>query len=151
MERLASRAIAPAQPRPVEISRLVLETTFLIDLERESRAGVHGAAGRFLEDHGKARFYITVTIAGEFAAGPSMADRSAWEGFLAPFHVLPTTIEAAWHFGRSFAHLRANGTLIGTNDLWIAATALAHQMPVVTRNTRHYRRVPGLEVVSYER
>ena len=34
-------------------------------------------------------------------------------------------------------------------DLWIAATAVAHGVPVVTRNTRHYRRVPGLDVRGY--
>ena len=39
--------------------------------------------------------------------------------------------------------------LIGGNDLWIAATALVYRMPVVTRNVRHYRRVPALQVVDY--
>ena len=39
--------------------------------------------------------------------------------------------------------------MIGGNDLWIAATAVAHGVPVVTRNTRHYRRVPGLDVRGY--
>jgi predicted nucleic acid-binding protein len=39
--------------------------------------------------------------------------------------------------------------LIGSNDLWIAATALAYGMPVVTHNVEHYRRVPGLEVMAY--
>ena len=34
-------------------------------------------------------------------------------------------------------------------DLWIAATAVAHDVPVVTRNARYYRRVPGLEVTEY--
>ena len=40
-------------------------------------------------------------------------------------------------------------TLIGTNDLWIAATALAHSMPEVTRNSAQFARVPGLDVVAY--
>jgi predicted nucleic acid-binding protein len=35
------------------------------------------------------------------------------------------------------------------NDLWIAATALANGMPVVTRNVKHFQRVPGLSVISY--
>lgn len=46
-------------------------------------------------------------------------------------------------------HLRDNGNLIGANDLWIAATGLAYEMPVVTRNVEHFKRVPGLEVESY--
>ena len=41
------------------------------------------------------------------------------------------------------------GLLIDANDLWIAATALAFEMPVVTRNERHFARVPGLDVIGY--
>ena len=33
--------------------------------------------------------------------------------------------------------------------VWIAATALAHGLPVVTRNEKRSRRVPGLEIVGY--
>ncbi len=36
-----------------------------------------------------------------------------------------------------------------TADLWIAATALAFGMPVVTRNERHFARVPELNVIGY--
>ena len=35
------------------------------------------------------------------------------------------------------------------NDLWIAAAGLTYRMPVVSRNARHFERVPGLEVVGY--
>lgn len=34
-------------------------------------------------------------------------------------------------------------------DTGIAATAVAHEMPIVTRNRSHYARVPSLEVVGY--
>jgi tRNA(fMet)-specific endonuclease VapC len=33
---------------------------------------------------------------------------------------------------------------VGTQDLKIAATALAHNLLVVTRNRRDFERVPGL-------
>lgn len=45
--------------------------------------------------------------------------------------------------------LRDAGQLIGTNDLWIACTAPAAGVPVVTRNVEHFRRVPELGVMSY--
>jgi tRNA(fMet)-specific endonuclease VapC len=127
---------------------LILETTFLIDLERELRKG-GGPAHRFLDGHRAQRLFVTFTVAGELAAGTSLAERAHWEEFLSPFRVLPCTMDVCWEHGRAYRYLQQNGLLIGGNDLWIAATAVAHALPVVTRNVRHYRRVPGLSVAEY--
>ena len=55
-----------------------------------------------------------------------------------------------WQYGELFRILTAHGHLIGTNDLWIAASDLVHAMGVVTRNADEFKRVPGLAVVEYE-
>lgn len=128
---------------------LILESTFLIDLEREHRRGAPTGAIEFLQRHDAARLYLPAIVAGELASGTTLANRARWEAFLAPFFLLPVTPDVAWHYGRTVRHLRGLGQLIGTNDLWIAATALAHDMPVVTRNVQHFRRVPHLEVETY--
>ena len=39
--------------------------------------------------------------------------------------------------------------MIGANDLWIAATALANGVAVVTRNESEFSRVDGLRVLGY--
>jgi tRNA(fMet)-specific endonuclease VapC len=127
---------------------VIVETTFLIDLEREHHRAA-GVAVAFLEANDTARLYIPFVVAGELAAGTSLTHRERWESFLAPFYVLPPTPDVCWEYGRAFRYLKDNGRLIGGNDLWIAATALAYRMPVVTRNVEHYRRVPGLEVEAY--
>lgn len=62
---------------------------------------------------------------------------------------LALTPDVAWEYGKAFRYLRGDGRLIGANDLWIAAAGLAYGMGVITRNVERYRRVPGLEVVSY--
>lgn len=103
----------------------------------------------FLESRPDARLYLSFVVAGELAAGASLADRAKWEEFLAPFHVLGSSADVSWEYGRAYRYLQDNGRLIGGNDLWIAATALAYRMPVVTRNVNHYRRVPGLDVETY--
>lgn len=128
---------------------LILETTFLIDLEREIARGQVGPAQAFLEAHPTQSLFITPTIAGELAAGVSLDERSRWEEFVAPFRVLPCTRDVCWEYGRAYRYLQENSLLIGSNDLWIAATALAHRVPVVTRNVKHYRRVPGLGAAGY--
>jgi predicted nucleic acid-binding protein len=131
------------------VEELILETTFLVDLERELARSSHGPAQGFLEARKDARLHITFTVAGELAAGASLSDRDRWRRFVAPFRILPFHEEVAWQYGQSYRYLQGVGLLIGTNDLWIAATALAYDMPLATRNRRHFSRVPGLKLASY--
>ena len=130
-------------------SIVILETTFLVDLDREIGRGNRGPAQQFLELHAEDRLYVTSTIAGELAAGPRVEDRESWEALVSPFRVLEINRDVCWEYGRAYRYLRDNGRLIGANDLWIAATGVAYRTPVVTRNERHYRRVPGLRVLTY--
>jgi tRNA(fMet)-specific endonuclease VapC len=58
--------------------------------------------------------------------------------------VLPWTVDAADHYGDIAAHLQQAGQTIGEMDTQIAAHALALGLPLVTHNTRHFERVPGL-------
>ena len=128
---------------------LILETTFLVDLEREALRGEEGRAWAFLDREPETRLCISLVTAGELACGPRVAGRASWERVFQRFDVLAPDGNVAWRYGRTFQYLRGQGLLIGTNDLWIAATALAHEMPVVTRNVVDFQRVPGLEVRSY--
>ncbi|MEX2529111.1 MAG: type II toxin-antitoxin system VapC family toxin [Gemmatimonadota bacterium] len=128
---------------------LILETTLLVDLEREAHAGNPGPAHTFLEDHPDRGLAITLTTAGELACGPDSSSRRAWERLLSRFRILEPNRETAWRYGQLYRFLKRNGTLIGTNDLWIAATALTHGAPLVTRNLRDFQRVPDLEVLGY--
>ncbi|MEX2382371.1 MAG: type II toxin-antitoxin system VapC family toxin [Opitutales bacterium] len=125
---------------------LILETTFLIDFDRERRTGPTAV---FLKEHADFRLFITHTIAGELAAGKSLSAGEKWQAFIAPFHILPFSEEVDWEYGKAYRFLQANGVMIGANDLWIAATALVHDVPLVTRNLDHFRRVPGLNVLPY--
>ena len=45
--------------------------------------------------------------------------------------------------------LRAQGIRIGTLDLRIAATALVHDLTLITRNHKDFARVPGLRFESW--
>lgn len=56
----------------------------------------------------------------------------------------------AERFGRVQSALIQGGTKIGDMDALIAATALVHGRVLVTGNTRHFERVPGLRIVDWE-
>jgi len=51
-------------------------------------------------------------------------------------------------FGRERGRLRAAGTLIGDFDLLIAATALQHNLTLLTNNRSHFERVAGVQMES---
>lgn len=129
---------------------MILDTTFLVDFEREGRRREPGPATRFLAENEGQPVAITFTIAGELAAGESLGGtRLQWEEFLRPFEVLTYTSDVAWRFGSIYRFLKNQGALIGANDIWIAATALAYNVPLVTRNATDFTRIDGLDVRGY--
>ena len=52
-------------------------------------------------------------------------------------------------YGEIRAHLSARGEIIGPNDTWIAAHALALNLILVTANVREFSRVPDLRVENW--
>lgn len=52
-------------------------------------------------------------------------------------------------YAEEYTRLKAAGTPIGANDLWIACHALAEGAVVVTNNTREFCRIPGLKVENW--
>ena len=57
---------------------------------------------------------------------------------------------AAFHAANHYKRLSKAGSLIGNQDLLLAATALDYQLPILTRNRKHFERIPTLEVISPE-
>jgi len=60
--------------------------------------------------------------------------------------VLPLTRTIMKRFARIRGQLRHQGRTVQDPDLLIAATALTHGMTLVTRNLRHFQRVPDLVI-----
>ena len=63
--------------------------------------------------------------------------------------ILPLDDSAADHYGRIRLALEKKGQIIGSNDLLIAAHALALDATLVTNNEKEFRRVPGLRVENW--
>jgi tRNA(fMet)-specific endonuclease VapC len=56
--------------------------------------------------------------------------------------------DCAMEFGRLRVQLRRKGVTIGAMDLLIAATALVHDLTLVTNNEQDFQPTPGLRVTG---
>lgn len=129
---------------------VALDTTFLIDLQRERTRGLReGPAHRFLAEDPERELHLSITALGEFSEGFEDPDDPVLRTVRELHVLLVIDEETALEYGRIARELRAAGRLIGTNDLWIAATSLRHGIPLVTGNSHEFARIDGLEVISY--
>ncbi len=95
------------------------------------------------------RAAIPVIVLGEFRYGIAQSRRrsayEAWlESYLGQFDVLPVTDETAVAYAALRVTLKRTGRPIPANDAWIAALALQHRLPVLSRDD-HFDLVPTLE------
>jgi tRNA(fMet)-specific endonuclease VapC len=63
--------------------------------------------------------------------------------------ILPLDYPSAKAAGLLRSALEGKGNLIGPYDLLIAGIAIAHNLTVITRNTREFACVPGLQVENW--
>jgi tRNA(fMet)-specific endonuclease VapC len=106
------------------------------------------------------RCFVSAITLAELSVGPLVArndaDRIARQSVLqqveADFDPIPFDASAARAFGRVAAQLRASGrkTSARAYDVLIAATAVAHGLPVYTRNPDDFAGIDALVVVAVE-
>lgn len=63
--------------------------------------------------------------------------------------IYPNNSRVCEHYAEQFTQLKARGTPIGANDLWIACHALAESATLVTNNTREFQRISGLPLEDW--
>jgi len=63
--------------------------------------------------------------------------------------VYPSDHRICRHYAEHFTRLKASGTPIGANDLWIACHALAEGATLVSHNLREFERIEGLSLVTW--
>lgn len=112
------------------------------------------ASEAFIERAGDAPCFVSAVTESELwhgvhrASTPERAAKRAFfvEKCLREAPSLPADHLVARKHALIWAEREALGQIIGSHDLWIAATALVHDFTLATRNEREFRRVPGLRV-----
>jgi predicted nucleic acid-binding protein len=101
----------------------------------------------------QARAAIPVIVLGEFRYGIAESrQRAAYEAWLesqlSHFEVLPVVEETTIAYAALRVAVRRLGRPIPANDVWIAALALQHRLPVLSRD-EHFDVVPDIERRSW--
>lgn len=133
------------------MEKLALDTSFLIDLQkdRRARASKRTGATELLRARASAELLLPSVALGEYLEGFEDVDSAAARALVDPLGVLDVTAEVSRAYAEVTRALRARGRLIGSNDLWIGCTARVAGVPLVTRDGEHFGRIPGLEIVEY--
>jgi tRNA(fMet)-specific endonuclease VapC len=130
--------------------RLSIDTTFLIDLQRERSTGDDdGAAHRFLKRSPDAELFLSTVALGEFAEGFGQVEHPIVAAVREGHSLVPVDDQTSFVYARVVRELRRRGELIGSNDLWIGCTSLRLGVAIVTANIADFRRIDGLGIVQY--
>lgn len=130
---------------------LILDTSVLIAAEK----GVFALPALFTA-HAEEPFFIAAITATELLHGVERADsaprrkkRAAFvEAVLEDFEPIDYDLPVARRHAALWAALEKKGRRIGPYDLLIAATALQHDLALVTLNRAEFSQVPGLRLIA---
>lgn len=126
----------------------LIDTTFLIGRWRQGRKSPEQ---RFIDRHLEASVAMPWIVRAEFLRGAVLAGTAAQSvvPLLSRYPTLWVSEQTISHYVGTYVALVRRNAMIGANDLWIAASALEHHLPLLTRNADEFRRVTDLEVIDY--
>ena len=132
-----------------------LDSSFLIDLHRETARGRPGPALDFIESLDPNEVLgVSVHVVCELRAGAELSKRALQEHevldrLLSSLLVAYPDEKFPAAYGLLLAATKRDGKPPAAMDLLIATAALLDDAPLVTRNVKDFSRMPGLRVLRY--
>lgn len=131
---------------------VVLDSSILIGVEKG-----HIDLEKKIKGKEELDFFLSVISASELLHGIWRAQtakvqsrRSAFvEEILTHFPIIEIDLNIARIHAQLWAQLIRKGKLIGSHDLWIAATCIAYGHTLITLNTKEFKIVPGLKLEKW--
>ena len=140
--------MVPANLQSHRAMQYLVDTDWAIDYLRNVDVTVDQ-----LEELAPSGIGISIISVGElyegiFASRDQEKSETELRSFLDLVEVLFVDETVSRIFGRERRRLRAAGTLIPDLDLLIGATAIRHNLTILTNNRRHFERLEGLRIFS---
>ena len=130
------------------MSLLLLDTTFLIDAERQ---GIDPDDAIDDDDVAIAAITVAELLVGvELASGKRRAARQAYaDDIIASLPIIPYDVGVAIEHSELLASVRKEGKPRSAHDLLIAATARATDRTIVSADRRAFVDLPGVATISH--
>lgn len=125
-------------------SLVIVDSDLVIDFLRGEGPGVP-LVRELISDR---RFMVTVITAFELRLGADFLPRGNEILRLLTTRTVPLDLPSALRAGEVFSLLKSKGTGIGMADCMLAGICLRHGLPLATRNSRHFERVEGLQLLA---
>lgn len=126
------------------VGNLLIDTSIIIDHLRKknkNESRLYHIVGRFT------LFVSAITVFELFAGAINDQKKQDISHVLEYVKIIPFTRVTAQKSGEIYLSLWKENQLIETKDLFIAATALSHDMALMTLNLKHFQRVKGLNIL----
>jgi predicted nucleic acid-binding protein len=131
---------------------VLIDTDVLIEAERSTVGAIELHTITQYDVGGIASITASELLVGVLHANTEerrVRRESLVETLLSQLTILPFDLAAARIYARVGYELTATGQKIGAHDLMIASTAIAYDLELLTANTSHFGRIPGLTVRHY--
>lgn len=125
-------------------NRLLIDTSILIDHLRKPDK----QKTVFYQLAPKYEFVISSFTEFEFSVGSTPRNQDFIQELLNNLPVLPFDSICGHTAVGIYKSLRVTNRLISLPDIFIAATATANDLPLLTLNRKHFERVEGLKLIS---
>lgn len=127
----------------------LLDTNILSDLVRNPQ----GLVAARIAKVGENAVCTSIVVAAELRYGAVKSNSANLakriDMILSAIEILPLETPTDHHYALLRHHLTRQGTLVGPNDLLIAAHALTNDLTVITANVGEFSRIPGLKVENW--
>ena len=129
----------------METTELLIDTSIIIEHLRKTdkqRSTLYSVP------HNIELFVSTVTLFELQAGATDTSKQQDIKSVLYGMGILPLDESVAMEAGKLYRTLKATNNQMEIRDLFIAATALANKLPVLTLNLKHFQMVRGLRLAS---
>jgi len=133
---------------------MFLDTSFIVDLIRESKIETRGPALGKLQELGSTKLYLPIFVLCELRAGVESSkspseELKKLENITEFMQVVCPQSGFAVIYGETFSKLKKQGITIPLMDLLIGVLVKCEGYPLLTRDSRHFSLIPGLVIETY--